>query len=475
MSDNLKLAAWKELLQRYRAIFRAAWEVREELDPVERKRHEAAFLPAALELVDTPASPIPKLTARLLMALFTIALLWAVFGKMDIVAVAHGKIVPNDRVKTIQPLQPATVKRILVHEGQQVNAGDLLVELDATESRADNQRTAQSLEDTKLAGVRAEAILKVLEHGGQPRITPQPGITQVVIDKEQSLAQSQYAEYQAKLAVIDADLSKRQAELQSNRELISKLEQTLPIATQRAEDYQRLHEQNFMSKHGYMEREQERIERERDLAAAKSRAQELQAAINENQAQRRSLVAEFKKTLLTDRSNAEQKSAELQQELVKTGNREQLTRLTAPVSGTVQQLAIHTVGGVVTEAQQLLVIVPTDNPLEVEAWVENKDIGFVNPQQHATVKIETFPYIKYGTLNGTVLTVSNDAVSDEKKGLLYHARVLLDRTKINVDGKRVNLSPGMAVTVEIKTGQRRVIEYFLSPLMEYADESLRER
>lgn len=167
--------------------------------------------------------------------------------------------------------------------------------------------------------------------------------------------------------MIDADLSKRQAELESNRELIDKLEQTLPMATQRAEDYKRLHEQNFMSKHGYMEREQERIERERDLAAAKSRAHELQAAIAESQAQRHSLTAEFRKTQLTERSTAEQKVAELQQELIKTGNREQLTRLNAPVSGTVQQLAIHTVGGVVTEAQALMVIVPNDNPLEVEA------------------------------------------------------------------------------------------------------------
>ncbi len=475
MSNNLKLAAWKELLQRYRAMFRAAWDVRDELDPVERRRHEAAFLPAALELVETPASPIPKYTARALMALFTLALLWAIFGKIDIVAVAHGKIVPNDRVKTIQPLQPATITRILVREGQPVKAGELLVELDATESHADNQRIAQNLDDAKLAVLRTDALLTSLEHGGSPRIAPQPGILQASVDKEEGLAHSQYSEYLAKLAVIDADLSKRQAERQSNRELIDKLEQTLPMAKQREEDYKRLHEQNFMSKHGYMEREQERIERERDLAAAKSRAHELQAAINESQAQRHSLVAEFRKTVLTDRSNAEQKTAELQQELVKTGNREQLTRLTAPVSGTVQQLAIHTVGGVVTEAQALMVIVPTDNPLEVEAWVENKDIGFVNPQQHATVKIETFPYTKYGTFNGTVLTVSNDAVSDEKKGLLYNARVLLDRTKINVDGKQVNLSPGMAVTVEIKTGQRRVIDYFLSPLMEYADESLRER
>lgn len=475
MSKNLKFDAWKQLLQRYRDVFRAAWDVREQLEPQPRLKHESAFLPAALELVETPPSPIPRLTAKVLMALFVIILIWAIFGKIDIVAVAHGKIVPNDRVKVIQPLQPSKVKRILVHEGQQVQAGELLVELDATESRADNVRTAQSLEDVTLATLRANAILKALEKGGQPRIAPQPGISSAAIDKEQSMARSQYSEYLAKLAVIDADLSKRQAELQSNRELIAKLEQTLPIAKQRAEDYLRLHEQNFMSKHGYMEREQERIERERDLAAAKSRSQELQAAITENQAQRHSLVAEFNKTLLTERSNAEQKVAELQQELIKTGNREDLTRLTASVSGTVQQLAIHTVGGVVTEAQQLMVIVPTDNPLEVEAWVENKDIGFVYPKQSATVKIETFPYTKYGTLNGTVLTVSNDALNDEKKGLIYHARVLLDRTKIKVEDKQVNLGPGMAVTVEIKTGKRRVIDYFLSPLREYADESLRER
>lgn len=149
--------------------------------------------------------------------------------------------------------------------------------------------------------------------------------------------------------------------------------------------------------------------------------------------------------------------------------------LTAPVDGTVQQLAVHTVGGVVTPAQPLMMIVPKDNMIEVEAYVENKDIGFVNPGQAAVVKIETFPLTKYGTIEAKVTHVSNDAVNDEKRGLIFPARVNLARSTIQVENKTVNLSPGMAVTVEVKIAQRRVVEYFLSPLMQYKDESLRER
>ncbi len=150
-------------------------------------------------------------------------------------------------------------------------------------------------------------------------------------------------------------------------------------------------------------------------------------------------------------------------------------RLAAPVSGTVQQLAVHTVGGVVTPAQPLMVIVPTDDPIEVEAFVENKDIGFVDAGQTAEIKIETFPYTKYGTIPGEVKSVSCDAIQDEKRGLIYSSRVKLERTTVPVESKVVNLSAGMAVTVEIKTGKRRVIEYFLTPLMQHGSESLRER
>ena len=145
------------------------------------------------------------------------------------------------------------------------------------------------------------------------------------------------------------------------------------------------------------------------------------------------------------------------------------------MAGTVQQLAVHTVGGVVTPAQPLLVIVPSDHPLEVEAFVENKDIGFVHPGQEAEVKVETFPFTRYGTLHASVTQVSHDAISDDKRGLVYSARVKLARDTMAVDGQTVRLTPGMAVTVEVKTGSRRVIDYFLSPLLQYRDESLRER
>ncbi len=157
------------------------------------------------------------------------------------------------------------------------------------------------------------------------------------------------------------------------------------------------------------------------------------------------------------------------------GTRSALPPLASPVDGTVQQLSVHTEGGVVTEAQPLMVIVPSDNPLEVEAFFENKDIGFVKAGQEAEVKIETFQYTKYGTIDAEVSSVSHDAINDEKRGLIYSSRVRMARTRLMVDGTEVGLSPGMAVTVEVKTGQRRVIEYFLAPLLQHTSESLRER
>ncbi len=292
---------------------------------------------------------------------------------------------------------------------------------------------------------------------------------------EQRLLEGEYAAYTTRLEQIDAEIERRRAELHSTEENLAKLTQTLPIVSARATDYQKLQQGNFVSRHGWLEKEQARIEAERDLAAQAAKRQEIRASLLEGQRQRAALVAETRRATLDRLHQAKQKMDALAQEQIKMENRSGLMRLTAPVAGTVQQLAVHTVGGVVTPAQPLLVIVPGDNPLEVEAFVENKDIGFVRAGQTAEVKVETFNFTKYGTLRGTVTQVSGDAIQDEKRGLVYAARVKLDRTTLNVDGKAVNLSPGMAVTVEIKTGKRRVIEYFLSPLIQYGEESLRER
>lgn len=473
MSSNLQ--ALSELTSRYAKIFRRAWRVRKQLDTQSRLPHEAHFLPASLALQETPVSPAPRVFMWLIITFAGLAVLWASFGKIDIVASAPGKIVPNDRTKVIQPAETAVVKKIYVMDGQQVKRGELLLELDTTATTADIVKTREALTAAQLDAARSAALIKALESGRQPVINPTPNFPANIQAEAQLLVSGQYSEMQSKLAALDADTMKRRAELQTTREIVSKLVQTSPIAARRAEDFKRLTEQNFVSQHAYLERDQIRIEQAGDLATQKSRVVELQAAIDANIAQRNLMRAEFRRSILTTLNEATQKADSLQQELIKADQRGRLMRLTAPVDGTVQQLAMHTIGGVVTPAQAIMVIVPRDNLLEIEALVENKDIGFVNPGQVAEVKVETFPFTKYGTIDAKVISVSNDAIQDEKRGLVYHAKVLMKRATISVEGKQVNLSPGMAVTVEIKTGQRRVIDYFLSPLLQYSNESLRER
>ncbi|MFN2309471.1 MAG: HlyD family type I secretion periplasmic adaptor subunit [Gammaproteobacteria bacterium] len=211
------------------------------------------------------------------------------------------------------------------------------------------------------------------------------------------------------------------------------------------------------------------------LPAAVEHSIELTAAIAAARQQRTSVEAEFTGKVYTEFAETERQVAGLEQELIKAEQRTGLQTLTAPMAGIVQQLAVHTVGGVVTPAQELLKIVPQEGNLEIEAWVLNNDIGFVSEGQIAEIKVETFPFTKYGTLNAEVINVSNDAVTDEEKGLIYAARVLMKDATIQVGDKLVNLTPGMAVTVEVKTGTRRLIEFVLSPLLRYRDEGLRER
>ena len=247
------------------------------------------------------------------------------------------------------------------------------------------------------------------------------------------------------------------------------------ITKRRAEDYKDLVNQNFMSQHGYLRKRQTSIEQERDHAYQEARVKELKAAVEEARTRRHSQTAEFERMAVGSKTEADKKAAQLEQELIKAQTREKQQLLTSPVAGTVQQLAIHTIGGVVTPAQALMVIAPSDYSVEVEAVLENKDVGFVKVGQKVEVKVETFPFTRYGTLTGTVSFVSNDAVNDEKKGPVFQARVKLDRASLKVDAREVNMTPGMAVTTEIATGQRRLITFFLDPLRKTTTESLRER
>src|SRR6185503_18450591 len=252
-------------------------------------------------------------------------------------------------------------------------------------------------------------------------------------------------------------------------------ETIIPIIQSRLDIRKTLTEKELGSKLTYFETLQQLVEQQEELAVQKSRLKEAEAAVAAVRETRSQATAEYRRSLSEERAKAEQKANGLAQDLIKAEQKIRLQLLTAPVDGTVQQLAVHTVGGVVTPAQALMVIAPSDYQAEVEATLENKDVGFVKVGQRAEVKVETFPFTRYGTLGGTVSFVSNDAVNDEKRGPIFQARVKLDTAKIRVDERDVTLTPGMAVSAEISTGTRRVIEFFLDPIRKTTSEGLRER
>ncbi len=299
----------------------------------------------------------------------------------------------------------------------------------------------------------------------------------------QAQLQSEWADIAAKLAKLDAEATRRTAEMATVNELIAKLQATIPLAQAREADFKRLVGEGFISSHATQDKTRERIEQERDLATQQAKLAEAQAALAETRQAKAAYRADTQRQLHDRHALATSKLQQLTQESTKATQREKQTTLVAPVSGTVQQLAVHSIGGVVTPAQALMVIVPgsgggggTGAGITAEVMIANQDIGFVNPGQLAEVKLETFPYTKYGTVKATVAIVTADAVTDEKtKAAYYPATLTLSQRDMQIDGKRVNLTPGMSITAEIKTGQRRVIEYLLSPVQRAGSESLRER
>ncbi|HTO81091.1 MAG TPA: HlyD family type I secretion periplasmic adaptor subunit [Methylomirabilota bacterium] len=461
----------------------------------ERRGAELAFLPAALEIVETPPSPIGRAIGATLILLFCAALAWASWGKIDIVASATGKIVATGRTKVIQPLEAGVVRAVHVQDGQAVKAGDVLVELDPTISGAESDRLAKELLAAQLDVNRLRALLSDGDDPAASFVAPD-GASPAQIELHRRLLAQQLEEYRAKLANLDKQYAQAEANRAEAAAQVQKLTLAIPLLKKRVAAFKRLVDGGFGSTLQYLTLAQDLIEHQQDLEAQKAKLTETAAAMAALQEQKRQSAAEFRRSNYADLSQAEQRAASAGEQLVAAQQRQHLQTLTAPVDGTVQQLAVHTVGGVVTPAQQLMAIVPADSGLEIEAMVSNRDIGFVGAGQPAEIKIDTFDFTRYGLLHGRVLSVSQDAIirdrpqdragdpkpatpndSSEPKGqeLNYSARVSLDRSQMQVDDRLVNLSPGMAVTVEIKTGSRIILSYLLSPLLRYGQESLRER
>ena len=511
-----------DILRRYREAFADAWEARHDNKASTRRRLEADFLPAVLEIQESPPNPLARATVYVIIAFFVIAIGWMIIGKIDIVATAVGKIIPDARIKIVQTAEGGIVQEILTKDGDEVAPGQVLFVLDQTLSDANMAAMDESLQAARLE----EEMSRLL--AASPDELPQlqlSGILPARLARQQEVLRGIYREHRERIAQLEEELetllrstqteaqgvkdsrARLQQETAINQQKeegeirqINKIRQLLPLAEEEYNSMRRLFEDSVVSKVRMQQSQEKYISLKEDLAYRKNvlaeirasgtgRTMELEqrAVQHENriweqrarqQALKKSLQlaqSTFEREMGGRQEQAAREISQIEQELIKLKQSQKHNEISAPVGGIVQQMAVHTEGAVVQPAQSLLVIVPAQPVLEIEAMVENKDIGFVNAGQAVEIKIDAFPYTKYGLIDGHVEHLSADAIEDEARGLVYQARIRMARDTVIAEGKEVRLSPGMSVVAEIKTGERRVIEFFLSPLLRHGKESLSER
>jgi hemolysin D len=450
-----------------------------------RRPDERAFLPAVLEVTETPPSPSARWLTWTLVAFFCLALGWAWLGRVDEVAIAEGRTVASGRSKVVQPAESGIVTAIHVRDGQAVREGDVLIELDSTITGADRDRLRQDLLAAELNAARLTALLAATgagdgaDGGGDPvALFAPPAMASrnpARLAGQRALLRAEVEEQRARQAGLRDEIRRRQAERATTEAAIRRLGDTIPLIQARAEARGELARDGHGSRLIFLEARQLLVEAQHERIIQTHRLAEADAAIAVLLTQLRSQAAEFARTRQGELADAERQATALTQELVKAEQRQSQQRLLAPIDGTVQQLAVHTIGGVVQPAQQLLVVAPRDDRLELEALVLNRDIGFVQHGQLAEVKLEAFTFTRFGLVPGEVVSVSGDAIADERRGLVYAARIRLLEESITVNGQATPLVPGMAATAEIRTGSRRVLDYLLSPIARYRQEAMRER
>ena len=518
----------REITRRYAEAFSAAWRERGINPDARRRRGEAAFLPAMLEIQETPPHPAARVTMWLIIVLFAIGGLWAFFGHTDIVATAAGKVLPDSRIKIVQAPHGGVVEEILVQDGDHVLRGDALLKLDDTASSADAKTLRGELASSKLEAEMTRLLSAMEPADPPPQLNSSAALANVdaarITAQQRDLdnifheQKSRRAQLKDEIRTLQADLAterqgvaaareqRRQSELatrqrlQGERHQIEKVEALLPIAEGEHAAFQSLYEKNIVSRLQVEQAREKVLSLQSDLLYRQNQLEEIGTAGETEQmrharqaeqyesraasfevrieAKRQELAVErtrFRREMTERHSAAQRRTRELEQQLVKAEQLERMHHITAPADGIVQQMKIHTRGAVVQAAEALMVIVPKQHTLEVEAFVENKDIGFVYVGQEAEVKVDAFPYTKFGLISGEVSHISADAIEDEKRGLIYQAKIRLHQSALIVDGEERPLAPGMSVVVEIKTGKRRIIEFLMAPLIQHGKESLGER
>ena len=443
---------------------------------LKRDRLQYEFLPAAEEIVETPAAPLGALVVWLVTLLLIVALVWSYFGKIDIVAVANGKISTEGSTKIIQPAISGVVTNINVHEGQHVKKDETLLALDKTTAEKDVATVSQSL---NTARVERDILRRLAVGGNTDDIINNADLPDETKAMLRQFASSQTALSAARQQAANGTISNYRQQLQFNQQAKNQLETNAQnLKNRKAEIEKQLPNANPVDK---LRLQNELTSIDQRITSADSAVlgqnQQLlqsQSALTQAQNQSQTQIAETNSAFSNQIITAEKRIIELENNLVKAKQILAQTTITAPVDGTVLSLTVKTIGGVVNAGQQLAQIVPEKVPLYVDAALDNQDVGFVKPGQRVVVKVATYPFQRYGYLEGTVENISPDAIQDDKKGLIYKAKIKLNDDKSSKQNQ-LKLLPGMNISAEITTGQRRIIEFFLDPLMTKADESLKVR
>lgn len=436
-----------------------------------KKSDEHEFLPAALEVLDTPPSRSGRYMAFLLAGFFVFAVVWAILGTLDIVVVAQGQTVPTGKVKTLQTFETGVVRAVHVKDGQYVEKGDLLIEMDPTETVANVDTLQAQWIQASVEAELGDALLQDSDTGlNLPTDTPE-----LIKTNTQILLVGMRNQHIAGLNSIDADIGRQESAIASAHIQQSMLDQKLPLLQERLAAQENLLEKGITQKPLVLELRESLIVLLHQQQSVEESIHESEAAIASLTARRAETVSKYRTTAAQNRHAALNKLSSIEQDLKKANQRQKYRELRAPVTGFVDKLAIYTIGAVLDAGTQVLTVVPADTPLEIDAVVLNKDIGFIEVGQMAEIKLEAFPFTRYGVLDGKIISISNDVAVDEQLGPIYRAKVQLASQSIRIDGKELALSPGMNASTEVKTGKRRIIEYFLSPLLRYRDEAIRER
>jgi hemolysin D len=443
-------------------------------------------------VIETPPSPTGRAVGLVIVLFFAVAFAWSFFGKVDVIATAPGRVMPAGDVKTIQPLEPGTVRAIHVQDGDHVRAGQLLIELDPTQPGADRDRLTHDLIQAKLDVARLTALKAAGEGGGNPHLTPPPDASPELIEEAQAGMRAQADQQAAKLADLSQQISQKEAEMAEADAESDKTQASVPMLARKAAIYQQLGQQGYGSSLALLDAQQQLSEARHELIALSDRKAESASGRTALERQRDGARSEYAANLLEDLRKAQQQENDLSQELVQATDKSTQTEIRSPIDGVVDQLAVHTLHGVVTAAERLMIVVPDSRNLFVEARLANRDVGFVHAGQPVKVKIETFNFTRYGMLDGRVIDVSKDVISDDPQpppaapssagtdqrqapAPTYVARIRLVSTRMRIDGRDAPLEPGMSVTAEVKTGERTIIDYLLSPLARKTQESLHER